>query len=69
MFNENARLFESRGKFCFISDRIGHDFVIGCFGNRYKYIHELSVEDVLKPEVRHRPDMQEEKQRIDKLIC
>ena len=31
---------------------------IGCFGNWYRYIHKLSVEDVLKLEVRHRPDMQ-----------
>ena len=30
------------------------------FGNGYKYIHELSIEDVLKPEVHHRPDIQEE---------
>ena len=30
------------------------------FGNWCKYVHELSVEDVLKPEVHHRPDIQEE---------
>ena len=30
------------------------------FGNWYKYVYELSVEDVLKPEVHHRPDIQEE---------
>ena len=27
------------------------------FGNWYKYVHELSVEDVLKPKVHHRPDI------------
>ena len=36
------------------------------FGNGYKYIHELSIEDVLKPEVHHRPDIQEEGKVISK---
>ena len=41
---------------------------IECFGNRYKYIYELSVEDVLKPEVHHRPDIQEEGKAIMKKL-
>ena len=30
------------------------------FGSWRKYVHELSVEDVLKPKVCHRPDIREE---------
>ena len=41
---------------------VGVDMIwcIERFGNWYKYVHELSVEDVLKPKVHHRPDIREE---------
>ena len=55
--DENAKLFVSRTKFLFIPVEVDMIWWIKRFGNWYKYVHELSVEDVLKPEVHHRPDI------------
>ena len=44
----------------FIPVEVDMIWCIERFGNWYKYVHELSVEDVLKPKVHHRPDIREE---------
>ena len=57
--DENAKLFVSCIEFCLFQYR---DMIwwVESFGSWRKYVHELSVEDVLKPKVCHRPDIREE---------
>ena len=56
-FYESARFFVSLLGFCLFPVEVDMIQWNGCFGNPYKCIYELSVEDVLKQKVCHRPNI------------
>ena len=57
MFLRERKVFCKFVGFLFIPVEVDMIWWNGRFGNPYKYIYELSVEDVLKQKVCHRPDI------------